>query len=179
MSLVNITIKEINTKNIDELNKCVDIIKQSFIKVRDDLSLTKENCPSHPSFIKVEDLFKLSEKDVFFYGLFLSEKQIGLYIIEKGNNGYYYVEKLSTLPDYRHKGYGKKMMKHAIEYSVKNNAKGISVALINEQKILKNWYKSIGFIEMSKKQFDHLPFTVCFMELNNDLYLNEKEIKCF
>ena len=93
------------------------------------------------------------------------EKQIGMYVLEDGDKNFYYVEKLSVLPEYRHRGYGDYMMKHAIEYSKEKKADGVSVALIDEQKILKDWYIKLGFYETIKKNFDNLPFTVCFMEL--------------
>ena len=164
----DVLIKDIDIKDKNTLNQCVNVIKQSFITVRNDLKLTIENCPTHPSFINVDDLKKLGEKDVKFYGVFLNSTMIGLYVIENGGNGYYYIEKLSVLPEYRHNGYGKKMMQHAINYMNQKNARGISVAIVNEQKVLKDWYSSFGFKETSKREFDHLPFTVCFMELNNE-----------
>jgi len=38
--------------------------------------------------------------------------------------------------------------------------------MINESTILKNWYKKLGFRETGTKNFEHLPFTVCFMDMN-------------
>lgn len=40
----------------------------------------------------------------------------------------------------------------------------LSIGIINENKVLKQWYSSFGFNETGFKKFPHLPFTVCFME---------------
>ena len=45
-------------------------------------------------------------------------------------------------------------------------AKKLSIGIIYEQKVLKDWYKDIGFRETGIRKFEHLPFTVGFMEID-------------
>jgi hypothetical protein len=40
----------------------------------------------------------------------------------------------------------------------------ISIGIIEENTVLKRWYSNNGFIHLGTKTFDHLPFTVGFME---------------
>ena len=40
----------------------------------------------------------------------------------------------------------------------------ISIGIIFEHKILLKWYEKHGFKLTGTKKFDHLPFTVAFME---------------
>ena len=47
----DVLIKDIDIKDKNTLNQCVNVIKQSFITVRNDLKLTIENCPTHPSLL--------------------------------------------------------------------------------------------------------------------------------
>lgn len=70
------------------------------------------------------------------------------------------------LPSCKHKGYGEKLMRFAFDKIKGNGGKRVSIAIIDEHTVLKNWYKGLGFREISKKDFPHLPFIVCFMELD-------------
>ena len=58
------------------------------------------------------------------------------------------------------------MAKFVFEYVKNRGAKVLSLGMIDEHTILKEWYKELGFREMSVKKFEHLPFTVCFMDYN-------------
>ena len=43
-------------------------------------------------------------------------------------------------------------------------SKKLSIGLMDEHTVLKNWYKELGFKGIGAQVFHHLPFTVCFME---------------
>ena len=157
--------KIIREVTADALDTSVAIIRQAFGTVADELGLNEKNCPTHPSFVTIGQLNQLREKGLHFFGLFLSDKQVGFVSVEKADSNLYYVEKLAVLPEYRHKGYGGELMKFAIDHVKNHGGKQISIGIIDKQTVLKNWYKDIGFREISTKEFEHLPFTVCFMDL--------------
>ena len=73
---------------------------------------------------------------------------------------------LAVLPEYRHLGIGKELVDYAITYS-KNilGANKIKIGIVEENTILKEWYEKIGFVHTGTKKFEHLPFTVGFMEI--------------
>jgi ribosomal protein S18 acetylase RimI-like enzyme len=148
----------------DDLKESAKAIRDSFITVANEFCLTQENCPTNPTFISFEKLKELSEKGVKMFGLFCDEKQSGFVAIEKSDNGIYYMEKLAILPEYRHIGFGKKLMNFVFDYVKQENGRKVSIGIINENTVLKNWYKNNGFIETGIRTFDHLPFLVCFME---------------
>ena len=87
-------------------------------------------------------------------------------MVEKSENekDTFYIEKVAIHPDYRHKGKGKQIMEFAENRINEFGGKRISVGLIDENKQLKDWYKSQRYNETGTKIFDHLPFNVCFME---------------
>jgi GNAT superfamily N-acetyltransferase len=144
----------------------LEIIKSSFKTVADEFGLTHDNCPTHPSFITYEKLSEIKNKGVHLFGLFIDPSiQIGVVAVERGNEDVFYIEKLAVLPQYRRRGYGKSLMKNSIDYIRKNKGRIISIGIINEHPVLKDWYKKIGFKETITKHFDHLPFTVCFLEM--------------
>lgn len=148
-----------------EIRNSARVIRNSFKTVAKELNLTRTNCPTHPLFITIQQLVDLNKKGLIFFGGFLGEVQVGFVALEKANMDLYYLEKLAILPDRRHHGYGQRLVEFAIDYVQKNNARRISIGTIDEQTILKEWYKKLGFKEVSTKKFSHLPFTVCYMEI--------------
>jgi ribosomal protein S18 acetylase RimI-like enzyme len=155
-------IRELNSQ-ID-LETSVWVIRDSFITVAKEFNLTKENCPTHPSFVSFNNLGDLVAKGVSLFGLFYDEKQIGFVALEKGDNDVYYLEKLAVLPAFRRQGYGRQLVDFIIGKVIAKRGKKISIGIIDESEKLKAWYQDNGFREIETKTFPHLPFTVCFME---------------
>jgi len=52
---------------------------------------------------------------------------------------------------------------YVFDYVRNNGGKTLSITTINENTVLKNWYRGLGFREINTQIFNHLPFTVCFM----------------
>lgn len=152
------------TKN-EQLNNCLDIIHKSFQTVADDMNLTKENCPSHTAFMPLEKLqnqFK-NGNSMFLYDY--NNAIVGYFSLSL-NDGIAELNNLSVLPKYRHLGIGKELVDCAADYS--KNTLGINkikIGIIEENTVLKEWYKALGFVHTGTRKFEHLPFTVGFMEL--------------
>lgn len=152
----------------DGLRESVEVIRGSFITVATDFGLGEKTCPTHPAFISLAKLKELKEKGVKTFGLFHDSKQIGFVAIEKSDDALYYMEKLSVLPEYRHKGMGKLLIDFVFGYVAKRNGDKVSIGIIDKNTMLKNWYRKYGFVETGVKRFEHLPFLVCFMEKKVD-----------
>jgi len=161
MSAEKSTIRELTKA---ELIRSAKVIRDSFKPVAIDFSLTKENCPTHPSFTKVRQLYELWDKGVKLFGLFLGDRQIGFVAIEKANEDLYYMEKLAVLPKYQHKNYGEELARFVFDYIGKRGGQKLSVGIIDGHTVLKHWYKGLGFKEVGTQEYRHLPFKVCFME---------------
>lgn len=149
----------------EQLNTCLDIIHKSFITVADEFGFTKNNCPNHTAFMSIEKLKKQYESgtDMFLY--WHNGEYVGYFSLVD-NDESVELNNLSVLPEYRHLGIGKEMVEYAKDYAINNtNAKRITIGIIEDNSILKNWYETLGFIHIGTKQFDSLPFTVGFMEL--------------
>jgi ribosomal protein S18 acetylase RimI-like enzyme len=111
----------------------------------------------------LDKLLELKGKAKLF-GLFLNNMQVGFVAIEKADDRVYYLDKLAILPGFRHKGYGKSLVRFVSSYVKKRDGQKVSLGMIDESAVLKNWYQQLGFKETGTKNFEHLPFTVCFME---------------
>jgi ribosomal protein S18 acetylase RimI-like enzyme len=158
---LSIYFKNVKPEMFDE---CAGIIRDSFMTVATEFGLTKENAPTNPAFIEVDSLHKMYQRKIAMYGVTLNEEIIGFLALEKSDSGIYYMEKLAVLPLYRHKGFGKIIMDFAIGWVKDRGGKIISIGIIDENTILKNWYLGYGFVQTETKQYPPLPFTVCLME---------------
>jgi ribosomal protein S18 acetylase RimI-like enzyme len=148
------------------INDSALVIRNSFRTVAKEFNLTRTNCPTHPSFVTIRQLTELKKKGLNFFGGFLGKTQVGFVALEKVDEALYYMEKLAVLPDYRHQGYGRKLVEFAVDCVGSHNGKKISIGTIDEHTILKDWYTKLGFKEVSTRKFNHLPFTVCYMEID-------------
>jgi ribosomal protein S18 acetylase RimI-like enzyme len=157
-------IKEITTQ--EEMELSVRIVRAAFQTVALEFGLTRQNNPTHPSFMEIEHMVELKARGMHLLGLFRATAQVGFVAIGPSSNGAFNLEKLAVLPQYRHEGYGKVLVRFAVDFAVAQQAKKVTLAIIDENTVLKSWYLGLGFKEASIKKFSHLPFTVCFMEYN-------------
>jgi GNAT superfamily N-acetyltransferase len=156
-------IREITNEN--SLNNSARVIRESFNTVAVEFDLTRENCPASPSFVTDEQLNELKSKGVRFFGLFLDSTQAGFIVVERTDRTLFWMEKLAVLPEYRHNGYGEKLVRYVFDYVSKRGGKRLAIGIIDEHTLLKNWYKEFGFQITSTRKFSHLPFMVCLMEM--------------
>lgn len=63
--------KELHTEK--EFKECRKIIRNSFRTVAEDLNLTEENAPSHPSFITLNKINDSIQNGVIYTGLFKND----------------------------------------------------------------------------------------------------------
>jgi len=150
---------------LNELNACAEIIRESFSTVAKTFNLTEENCPSNGAFIKAERLILEMSKGNIMYGLFYNSSLIGFVELEDKGAGRFELEKLAVLPTYRHQGYGTILLDYAIKTVNEMRGETITIGIIEQNTILKSWYLKHGFAHTGTKEFPHLPFLVGFMEL--------------
>jgi len=158
-----IKIRKVRIDNdLEELQR---IIQKSFKTVADEFKLTKEKTPTNPAYISLEKIKESIESGIDFFIGFENGKKVGCIAIEKDKNkvGNYFIERLAVEPENRHKKIGENLLDQAILEIRKRKGISVGIAIINENRQLKDWYLKYGFIEDSTKKFEHLPFTVCFM----------------
>jgi GNAT superfamily N-acetyltransferase len=153
----------------DALEESVNVLRAAFLTVADDFNLTPENCPTNPAFVTVDRLVRLKEKGARFFGLYEGNRQIGFVAVERASDSVYYMEKLAVLPEFRHRGHGKRLVDFVDEYVRGQEGTRISIGIMDGNIVLKEWYKTHGYVETNMRQFRHLPFTVCFMEKTVDV----------
>ncbi len=148
----------------EELIPWVDVIREGFGTVADDLQLTVENCPTNGAFTTLERLTNDYDKGNLMYGLWLEGKPAGFTELEEKDNGLFYLEKITVLPQYRHEEWGAFLLDFSKSRIRELGGSRISIGIIEENTVLREWYLRHGFAHKGTKKFDHLPFTVGFME---------------
>ena len=143
------------------------IIRLSNYTVARDLGFTKENAPTSPAFIELDKVRESFDRGIEYSIGSIEEVKIACVAIEadKNDKENFFIERLAVLPEYRHQKYGEKLLDHALSEIKKKNGKSAGIAIIDENKKLKDWYLRYGFTETRVRKFDHLPFTVCFMSI--------------
>ena len=164
MSEAELNIRE--TSSPSDLDVSLRVIRDSFQTVTGQFGLTEENCPTHPAFMTAGQLEDMKDRGLKLFGLFSRGQQVGFIAVEKNEGGVFWIEKLAVLPSHRHHGFGEKLVGHAIDYIRENGGTKVSLGMIDEHTVLKDWYKGLGFRQTSARRFPHLPFTVCMMEKN-------------
>lgn len=146
------------------LDEWVEILQKSFETETAALMITEEQVPTNGAFIKVEALHRMKDQGSTLFGLWQGTVPVGFVVVEKESEKCYRFEKLAVLPEFRHKGYGGALVEYASEYIKKQGGKQVTIGLIDEHLVLKEWYQTLGFRMTKHKKFKHLPFTVCFMK---------------
>lgn len=98
------------------------------------------------------------------YALYAGKKIIGYMSLSKESNDAYELHNLAVLPEYRHNGFGKRLLDHAKDIVKSLGGSMIQISIIEESTVLKNWYIANGFVHIGTKKFDHLPFTSGYLE---------------
>jgi N-acetylglutamate synthase-like GNAT family acetyltransferase len=163
MEVAQKTIKELTGAALDD---SVQIIRSAFGKVAGELGITLENAPRFPAFTTLERLEEMRAGGAIFFGLFINGSQAGVVALEKEATGAYYLKRLAVRPEYWHGGLGRELVDYVIDYVRKLGINKLYLGMVNEQAGLKSWYQGMGFRETAVKKFEHLPFNVCFMELD-------------
>jgi len=150
--------------NAQNLHKYADVIRRSFATVAQDFGWTRDNCPGHTSFITNERLASKIKDGYYPFGLCISEKIIGFVSLTDMGGGVYEMNDVSVLPNYRHFGYGKELLDFSKAKVKELRGSKITIGIVEENVVLKDWYIANGFVHIGTKQFEHLPFMVGFME---------------
>ena len=149
----------------DDLAACVELLRASFGTVARDFGLTEENAPTNAAFTTLANLRAHVGDGMGLFGLFDGHVLLGCVALKqaKANPQVQYVERLAVAPAHRHRGLGSQLLAFALEEAARRGAVTASIGLIDENEVLKSWYRAKGFVQRERRRVPHLPFTVCSM----------------
>ena len=156
-------IREMSEKDISE---CADVIRRAFKTVADDLRFTAENAPNFTAFATDENRlsYQFNEENRPMYVLIRDGKIAGYYSLSFPAEGEAELNNLAVLPEYRHMGLGGELLKDSFAKAESFGRSVLKIGIVEENKVLRMWYESYGFVHMGTKKFDFFPFTCGYLE---------------
>jgi len=149
--------------NIEDAEGIAVIVSEANKDVAELFKINIENTPKHPSFYTKEWVLSDFKRGAEYF-LYKEEGAAkGCVAFEQPDPDTAYLNRLSVLPRYRHNGIGTALVRHIFAYSKRKNIQIVSIGIIAEHEVLKNWYLDLGFIEGDTRKFEHLPFNVKYM----------------
>ena len=147
-----------NIMEIKDSKIITGILNKAFITVALQYNYTKENAPKFPAFIEPNIIENGLNNGLKMYGYYLDDQIIGCVGYSFYKDNMYFIERLATLPEYRHKGIGKILMEYVENIIKKNNGKIIEIHVVDENKRLIEWYKKFNYKEIRVDEIKTFPF---------------------
>ena len=156
-------IKEINKNDVP---KCVKVIRESFGTVADEFGFNATNAPRFTAFATTEErlYWQLNEENRPMYAFYDNGNIVGYYSLLIQDNNECELNNLCVIPAYRHNGIGQKLLESAFKAAGELNCNKIKIGIVEENRVLRKWYESFGFVHTGVQKFDFFPFTCGYME---------------
>jgi diamine N-acetyltransferase len=153
-------------ENIIELNDSkiiTDILNKAFTTVAKQYNFTKENAPTFPAFINYDRIENSLNNGLKMFGYKNDNQIIGIVGYSFYKDKIYFIERLATLPEFRHSGIGKKLMQF-VENKIKEiGGKIAEIHVVDKNIVLREWYNKLNYMEIRIDEIKTLPFNSCVM----------------
>jgi N-acetylglutamate synthase-like GNAT family acetyltransferase len=141
-----------------------ELIRASFRDVAERLGLTAENCPGHPSNCREQTVLKALAEGTRFFLLSWEGKDRACVSCSPGRQGVFTLRRLSVLPEARLRGFGKLLVRHAMDDAWQHGADCVEVGVVASEQWLIGFYERMGFaVTRENVSMDELPFEVTFL----------------
>ena len=149
----------------EDIPECVKVIRESFMTVAREFGFTKERSPRFTGHaISDERLyyqFDVEKRPMFKY--LVGGKTVGYYSLALPKDGVCELNNLAVLPEFRHLGIGGKMVADGLERMKAAGCREAEVCIVEENKMLRVWYESLGFRHIGIKKLDGFEFTCGYL----------------
>ena len=160
-----------NSEKIKKIEKtdipsCVKAIRESFLTVAEEFGFTEENAPRFTGFAVTEErlIWQLEQEKRLMFKYCEDNAIVGYYSLYVKEGGECELNNLCVIPEYRHKGIGEELLKHAFEMARSVNCKKMFIGIVEENIRLRRWYESFGAEHTGTEKLDFFPFTCGYME---------------
>jgi len=141
-----------------------ELIRASFRDVAERLGLTAENCPGHPSNCREQTVLKALAEGTRFFLLLWEGRPRACVSCSPGRHGVSTLRRLAVLPEARLRGFGKLLVRHAMDDAWQHGADCVEVGVVASEQWLIDFYKRMGFaVTRENVSMDELPFEVTFL----------------
>ncbi|ULQ59774.1 GNAT family N-acetyltransferase [Brucepastera parasyntrophica] len=145
---------------ISDSGRITEIVNKAFMTVARQFNYTKENASHFPVFAEKEEICRQLESGLKMYGYVKDDEIIACIGYSYQENQKYLIERLATLPEYRHLGIGTKLLDFAEQKIRDRDGKTAEVHIVDNNKVLKVWYKKLSYKEsrIEAPAFYHLKY---------------------
>lgn len=149
-----------------EIDKCVEVIRESFLTVAQEYGFTEENAPRFTAFATTsERLSRQYDEGRPMFGYFQDNDLLaGYYSLHILDNEECELNNLCVLPGYRHQHIGEILFSHALMTAAGLGCKKMNIGIVEENRKLRTWYEKLGANHIGIKKFEFFPFTCGYME---------------
>ena len=88
---------------------------------------------------------------------------VGYYSLLIMDNNECELNNLAVLPDFRHKGIGKKLLEHSFDMARDMGCRKMLIGIVEENQPLRKWYEENGAVHLGTRKFDFFPFTCGYL----------------
>jgi ribosomal protein S18 acetylase RimI-like enzyme len=148
-------------ENIIEINNSkiiTNILNTAFMTVAQQYNFTKENAPGFNAFINSDIIENQLNKGLKMYGYTIHGQIVGCVGYSYYKDQLYLIERLATLPEYRHLGIGKKLIVFIENKIIEIGGKIVEIHVVDVNEILIEWYKKFNYFEVRIDEIKTLPF---------------------
>ena len=157
----------IRKMKISDVSHCARLIQDSFLTVAREFGLNPENAPRYTAFSISPE--KLEWQSLEGRAMFVYENEAGEIV------GYYSLDiagyedcelvNLCVKPEWRHRKIGEELFRHATEQAKRWKFKAMTIGIIEENIVLREWYESLGAKHIGTRKFNFFPFTCGYMKV--------------
>ena len=153
---------------IEEIPECVDLIKKAFLTVAEEFGITEDNAPRFTAFATTVDrlMWHINEEHRPMFVYVEDGVICGYYSLLLQENNECELNNLAVLPEYRHKGIGKKLIDHACCKARELGCNVMNIGIVEENVRLRKWYEKAGAVHVGTQKYDFFPFTCGYMKKN-------------
>ena len=148
----------------EDVPECVRVIRKSFGTVAEEFGFTEENAPRFTAFATDERRINwhLNGEHRPMYGAFEDGKMIGYYSLLP-DRCECELNNLCVLPEYRHRKIGRDLLEDSYRRAADMGCVRMNIGIVEENKRLRAWYESFGFVHTGTEKYDFFPFTCGYM----------------
>lgn len=150
----------------NDIAQCVKVIKESFSTVAEEFGFTIDNAPRFTAFATTEERLNwhLHGEHRPMYAFYDQGTIVGYYSLLLQADNQCELNNLCVVPACRHQGIGEELLKHAFKVAQELGCVKMNIGIVEENKVLKKWYETFGFVHTGTQKFDFFPFTCGYME---------------
>lgn len=150
-----------------ELPVCADVVRRSFMTVADEFGFTPENAPLFVAFAMTAEKLtdQLDEQHRLMYVYICDDRIVGFYSLLMRGEKECELGSLSVLPEYRHRGFGEELVRHAVDVVRSAGCTLMKLSIVEENTVLRKWYERLGAVHTGTEKFDFFPFICGYMEM--------------